>query len=81
MADTAASDTAASDTLGFEVDSLIETDNKVLEQVRKDLSEEYMLFMSRVLKERLSPQSDGGQSPFDQLRKAASAAAGSGKSS
>ena len=74
-------DMTASDTSGFEVDSLIETDNKVLEQVRKDLSEEYMLFMSRVLKERLSPHSSGSQSPFDQLRKAASAAAGSGKSS
>jgi len=74
-------DMTASDTSGFEVDSLIETDNKVLEQVRKDLSEEYMLFMSRVLKERLSPQSSGSQSPFDQLRRAASASAGSGKSS
>ena len=76
MADMAASDTQAS-----EVDSLIETDSKILEQVRKDLSEEYMLFMSLVLKERLSPQSGGGKSLFDQLRKAGSASAGSSESS
>lgn len=63
------------------VDTLIETDREILEQVRKDLSEEYMLFMSRVLKERLSPQSGGGKSLFDQLRKAGSASAGSGESS
>ena len=74
-------DMAASDTSESEVNSLIETDNTILEQVRKDLSEEYMLFMSRVLKERLTPQSNGGQSPFDQLRKAASASAGPGESS
>ena len=59
-------DMAASDTQALEVASLIETDSKILEQVRKDLSEEYKLFMSLVLKERLSPQSGGGASLFDQ---------------
>jgi hypothetical protein len=63
------------------VDTLIETDTRILEQVRKDLSEEYMLFMSLVLKERLSPQSGGGTSLFDHLRKAGSASATSGESS
>jgi hypothetical protein len=63
------------------VDTLIETDTRILEQVRKDLSEEYMLFMSLVLKERLSPQSGGYTSLFDRLRKAGSASATSGDSS
>ena len=74
-------DMAASDTQALEVEPLIEADSDILEQVRKDLSEEYMLFMSRALKERLSPQSGGGKSLFDQLRKAGSASAGSGESS
>lgn len=42
----------------LDVDALIETDSKILEQVQKDLSQEYIRFMSRVLKERL--QSRGG---------------------
>ena len=74
-------DTAASDTRALEVDSLIETDSKILEQVRKDLSEEYKLFMSLVLKERLGPQSGGGASMFDRLRKTGSDPATSGGSS
>ena len=74
-------DVAASDTQALDVDSLIEADSSILEQVRKDLSEEYMLFMSRVLKERLSPQSGGGKSLFDQLRNAGTASAGSGEPS
>jgi hypothetical protein len=74
-------DMAASDTQALEVATLIETDSEILEQVRKDLSEEYKLFMSLVLKERLSPQSGGGASLFDHLRKAASASATSGESS
>jgi hypothetical protein len=74
-------DMAASDTQALEVDSLIEADSKILEQVRQDLSEEYKLFMSLVLKERLSPQSGGGASLFDRLRKAGSASATSGESS
>jgi hypothetical protein len=61
------------------LDTLIETDTRILEQVRKDLSEEYMLFMSLVLKERLSPQSGGGTSLFDHLRKAGPASGESSK--
>jgi hypothetical protein len=59
IGEVAMADTAASDTRALEVYSLIETDSKILEQVRKDLSEEYKLFMSLVLKERLGPQSGG----------------------
>ena len=70
-----------SETEAMVVGTLIETDTGILEQVRKDLSEEYMLFMSLVLKERLSPQSGGGKSLFDQRRKAGSASAGSSESS
>ena len=41
------------------VDALIETDGKILDQVQKDLSQEYILFMSRLMKERLGTQASG----------------------
>jgi hypothetical protein len=63
------------------LDALIETDSVILEQVRKDLSEEYIRFMSRVLKEREAMQSGGSGSLIDYLQKAKSAAAGLKKSS
>jgi hypothetical protein len=51
---------ATSNKEALDVDALVETDSKILEQVQKDLSQEYIRFMSRVLKERLSGQSGGG---------------------
>ena len=51
--------TATSNKEALDVDALIETDSKILEQVQKDLSQEYIRFMSRVLKERLGSQSGG----------------------
>jgi hypothetical protein len=53
-----------------ELDALIETDMKILDQVRKDLSQEYILFMSRVMKERLAAQAGGGTPASDHTRKA-----------
>jgi hypothetical protein len=45
-----------------DLDALIETDSKILEQVQKDLSQDYIRFMSRVMKERLAMQSGGSTS-------------------
>jgi len=56
----------------FDPESLIETDPIILKQVQKDLSEEYIRFMSLVLNERLNARPRGGTSLFDHLRKAAS---------
>jgi hypothetical protein len=53
-----------------ELDALIETDSKILDQVRKDLSQEYILFMSRVMKERLAAQAGGGTPASDRARNA-----------
>jgi hypothetical protein len=52
-------ETVTSSSMPPELDSLIETDSKILDQVRKDLSQEYILFMSRVMKERLATQAGG----------------------
>jgi hypothetical protein len=60
--------TVTSSSVPPELDALIETDSKILDQVRKDLSQEYILFMSRVMKERLAAQA-GGSTP-DRTRKA-----------
>ena len=49
--------------------ALVETDNKILEQVLKDLSQEYILFMSGLVKERLAMQSGGSASAFGHLDK------------
>jgi hypothetical protein len=64
-----------------DVDALIETDSKVLEQVQKDLSQEYIRFMSRVMKERLGMQSGGSTSVSEHLRKGASSPPGSNATS
>jgi hypothetical protein len=50
---------AASSSAPLDLDALIETDSKILEQVQKDLSQDYIRFMSRVMKERLGMQSGG----------------------
>lgn len=62
--------TVTSSSMPPELDALIETDSKILDQVRKDLSQEYILFMSRVMKERLAPQAGGSTPAFDHMRKA-----------
>jgi hypothetical protein len=62
-----------------DLDALIETDSKILDQVQKDLSQEYILFMSRVMKERLGAQAGGSTS--DHARKSAPASPGSTTSS
>jgi hypothetical protein len=54
------------------LDWLVETDSKILDQVRKDLSEEYSRFMGRLLMERIASQAAGGASMFERLSKAAS---------
>jgi hypothetical protein len=71
MAGSAASSSAPSD-----LDALIETDIKILEQVQKDLSQDYIRFMSRVMKERLGMQSGGSASVPEHLRKGASSPPG-----
>lgn len=63
------------------VDAFIETDGKILEQVQKDLSQEYIRFMSRLMKERLGAQTDGSTSAFDHGRKSVPASPGPTKSS
>jgi hypothetical protein len=60
-------DTAAPDSVSTELDALIETNNDILEQIRKDLSQEYTRFMSRLLKERLGIREGGGASIFEHL--------------
>ena len=61
-------------TCGHEAsDALVETDGNILEQIQKDLSQEYTRFMSRLVQERLRAQAGGGASLFDHLRKSASA--------
>jgi hypothetical protein len=64
---------AMADLKAWNADSLIETDSAILEQVRKDLSQEYARFMGRLIKERLGAQAGGG-SVFDELRKSAPSA-------
>jgi hypothetical protein len=47
--------------------ALIETDAAVLDQIRKDLSQDYIRFMSRMLKEQQIHA--GGASMLDRLKK------------
>ena len=61
---------ATSSKEALDVDALIETDSEILELVRKDVSQEYIRFMSRVLMERRSMQSDGSTSVSDHLHRA-----------
>jgi hypothetical protein len=63
---------ATSDNDAFDPDMLIETDSRVLEQVRKDLSQEYARFMSRLIQKGLGMQAGRSTSVFDHLRKASS---------
>jgi hypothetical protein len=71
--------TSNSEVLG--ADALIETDSKILGQVQKDLSQEYIRFMSRLMKERLGTQAGGSTSAFDHARKSVPASPGPTKSS
>jgi hypothetical protein len=50
-----------------EADALIEENAEILDQVRKDLSQQYMRFMSRLVKERLALQEGDGSSVFKHL--------------
>jgi hypothetical protein len=43
----------------LEADDLIETDPAILEQVRKDLNQEYVRLMSRALQTARQPAPDG----------------------
>lgn len=61
--------TATSSSVPSDLDALIETDSKILDQVQKDLSQAYILFMSRVMKERLGAQAGESTSVFDHPRK------------
>jgi hypothetical protein len=45
-----------------EIDHLIETDSRILEQVHKDLNQEYLRLMSRALQMSRNTQS-GGTAP------------------
>jgi hypothetical protein len=63
---------AASSSVPSDLDALIETDSRILEQVQKDLSQEYIRFMSRAMKERLGMQSGGSTSVPEHLRKGTS---------
>jgi hypothetical protein len=65
-------ESATSSSKAVGLDALIETDSKILEQVQKDLSQEYIRFMSRVMKERLGMRPGGAASVFEHLRKGAS---------
>ena len=56
----------AADGTALEAQALIETDDAILEQIRKDLSEEYVRFMSRMLREQLAKL--GKTSIFDSPR-------------
>jgi hypothetical protein len=53
-------------------ESLVETNSEILEQVRKDLSQQYTRFMSCLVKERLRLRG-GNTSVFDQLARPPSA--------
>lgn len=61
--------TATSSSVPSDLDALIETDSKILDQVQKDLSQAYILFMSRVMKERPGAQVGESTSVFDHSRK------------
>jgi hypothetical protein len=63
---------ATSDNDAFDPDVLIETDSRVLEQVQKDLSQEYARFMSRLIQRGLGMQPGRSTSIFDHLPKASS---------
>jgi hypothetical protein len=65
-------ESATSSSNAVDLDALIETDSKILEQVQKDLSQEYIRFMSRVMKERLGMQPGRSASAFEHLGKGAS---------
>jgi hypothetical protein len=67
---------ATSSSEALEVDALVETESRILELVQKDLSQEYIRFMSRLVKERLAQQAGGKTSAFDHLRKAAESSSG-----
>jgi hypothetical protein len=56
----------------LEPDALIEVKTEILDQVRKDLSQEYTRFMSRLLKERLGSREGGSASVFEHLDSAPS---------
>jgi hypothetical protein len=45
-----------------EVDFLIETDSRILDQVRKDLNQEYVRLMSRALQAGRGPEQGGAAS-------------------
>jgi hypothetical protein len=69
---------ATSDSKALDLGALIETDSKILEQVLKDLSQEYILFMSGLVKERLAMQSGGSSaSAFEHLDKSSPLPGGS----
>jgi hypothetical protein len=51
----------------LEADALIEKNAQILEQVRKDLSQQYTHFMSRLVKERLGMREGDGSSVFKHL--------------
>jgi len=69
-------ESATSGSKALDLDALIETDSKILEQVLKDLSQEYILYMSGLVKERLAIQSGGSASAFDHLDKSPAAPGG-----
>ena len=50
-----------------EGDALIEENAEILDQVRKDLSQQYTRFMSRLVKERLGLREGDGSSVFKHL--------------
>ena len=50
-----------------EADALIEKNAEILEQVRKDLSQQYTRFMSRLVRERLGLREGDGSSVFKHL--------------
>jgi hypothetical protein len=68
---------ATSDNEASYPDALVETDSKILERVLKDLSQEYILFMSGLVKERLATQSGGSASAFGHLDKSSPPPGGS----
>jgi hypothetical protein len=45
-----------------DVDLLVETDSKVLDMVRKDLSQEYLRLVTRAMQENLRSKSGGSAS-------------------
>jgi hypothetical protein len=54
---------AMSDRTAAEVDLLIETDSRILDQVRKDLTQEYLRIMSQALQVSRGPGSAGAATP------------------